>query len=83
MLATIPFTLLIKELPGGEPRATVPSVREYLPELGHVLRTDGPFRAMIVARLLSSLYVMARRSTLGMGRKCSAWKAAWRSASCW
>jgi len=67
MLATIPFTLLIKELPGGEPRATVPSVREYLPELGHVLRTDGPFRAMIVARLLSSLYVMAAPFYIGYG----------------
>ncbi len=67
MLATIPFTLFIKELPGGEPRATMPSLREYLPELGRVLRHDGPFRAMITARLLSSLYLMAAPFYIGYG----------------
>lgn len=67
MLATIPFTLFIKELPGGEPRATVPSLREYLPELGRVLRHDAPFRAMITARLLSSLYLMAAPFYIGYG----------------
>lgn len=64
---SIPFTLLIKELPGGEPRETAPSLREYLPELGTVLRTDRPFRAMITARLLSSLYTMAAPFYIGYG----------------
>lgn len=67
MLATIPVTLLIKELPGGEPRAAAPSLRDYLPELGHVLRTDRPFRAMIVARVLSSLYTLAAPFYIGYG----------------
>ncbi len=67
MIATIPFTMLIKELPGGEPRATVPSVREYLPELATVLRTDRPFRAMALARVLASLYTMAGPFYIGYG----------------
>lgn len=67
ILATVPFAMLIKELPGGAPRAAAPSLREYLPELGHVLRTDGPFRAMITARVLSSLYTLAGPFYIGYG----------------
>lgn len=67
ILITIPVMLLIRELPGGEPRAAVPALRDYLPELGHVLRSDHPFRAMIIARVLSSLYTLATPFYIGYG----------------
>src|SRR5262249_51876961 len=57
-LSTIP-TLLIHELPGGKRVDKPPSFGEFLPLLGRVLRTDVPFRSMIVTRMLTSLFAMA------------------------
>ena len=51
--------LFVQELPGGKAVESVPSFREFLPDLGQVLRTDGPFRAMLIARLLTTLFTMA------------------------
>lgn len=58
VLSIIPILFLI-ELPGGKAVDKTPSFREFLPELGHVLRTDTPFRAMIITRMLTSLFAMA------------------------
>ncbi len=58
-LITIPITMLIRELPGGKAQASVPTLRDYLPLLGQVLRTDRPYRAMITARVLATLYALA------------------------
>ncbi|MBL8119424.1 MAG: MFS transporter [Anaerolineae bacterium] len=51
--------LFIRELPGGKAVDKVPSVSEFLPQLGHVLRTDGQFRAIIITRLFTSFFAMA------------------------
>ena len=51
--------LFIHEMPGGKPVAKTPPFREYLPELGQVLRTDGPFRAIVITRMFTSLFIMA------------------------
>ncbi len=56
---TIPIGLMIRELPGGKPQTHVPTLRDYLPQLGHVLRTDAPYRTMITARVLATLYALA------------------------
>jgi len=58
-LITVPITLGIRELPSGQSQKTVSPLRDYLPQLGRVLRDDGPFRAMIVARVLATLFAMA------------------------
>ncbi|MCL4250962.1 MAG: MFS transporter [Anaerolineae bacterium] len=51
--------LFIHELPGGKRAEKVPSFGEFLPQLGHVLRTDVPFRSVIITRMLTSLFAMA------------------------
>jgi MFS family permease len=57
-LSIIPTTL-IHELPGGKPVEKLPALSEYLPSLGHILRTDRPFRAIVITRMLTSLFAMA------------------------
>ncbi|MBI1280333.1 MAG: hypothetical protein GC179_19580 [Anaerolineaceae bacterium] len=51
--------IFIHELPGGKAIEKIPSLGEFLPGLGHVLRTDGPFRAVVILRLLTVLFMMA------------------------
>jgi MFS family permease len=51
--------LFIHELPGGKTLDKVPSFREFLPDLGRLMRDDVPFRAFIVTRILTSLFMMA------------------------
>jgi MFS family permease len=51
--------LFIHELPGGKAVEKTPSFSEFLPDLGRVLRTDGPFRAMVITRMFASLFAMA------------------------
>jgi MFS family permease len=57
--------VFVHELPGGKVVEKKPSLREFLPSLGHVLRTDVPFRAMIFTRMLTSLFVMASPFYIG------------------
>lgn len=52
-------TLCIHELPGGKAVEKIPSFREFLPQLGCVLRTDRPFRAILITRMLTTLFAMA------------------------
>ena len=52
----IPF---VHELPGGKAVEVAPPLAEFLPQLGHVLRTDGPYRAMVITQMLTILFSMA------------------------
>jgi MFS family permease len=51
--------LFIHELPGGRVVEKIPPMSEFLPSLGHVLQKDMVFRAMIITRMLTSLFMMA------------------------
>jgi MFS family permease len=51
--------LFIHELPGGKATAKSPSLAEFIPQLGRVLRLDKPFRAILITRMLTSLFAMA------------------------
>ncbi len=57
-LSMIPVFFL-HELPGGKAVEKIPSFGEFIPALGRVLRTDGPFRAILSARMLTGLFAMA------------------------
>lgn len=57
--------LFFHELPGGKGLVKTPTMGEFLPELGRVLRTDGPFRAIIIARVFTSLFMMASPFYIG------------------
>ncbi|MEO8612131.1 MAG: MFS transporter [Chloroflexota bacterium] len=57
-ISIIPTTL-VHELPGGKAVEKLPSLGEFLPSLGRILRTDGPFRAIVITRMLTSLFAMA------------------------
>jgi MFS family permease len=63
-ISTLPG-LFIHELPGGKAVEKLRSFGEFFPELGHVLRTDGPFRAFILLRVLTSLFMMAAPFYIG------------------
>lgn len=57
--------LFFHELPGGRAREQLPALGEFLPELLHVLRADGAFRAFIIARMFTSLFMMAAPFYIG------------------
>jgi MFS family permease len=57
--------LFFHELPGGQAVEELPSLGEFLPDLGRVLRDDVPFRAFIVTRILMSLFMMAAPFYIG------------------
>lgn len=57
--------LFFHELPGGKAVDRLPSLGEFLPDLGRVLRTDVPFRALIVTRLFTNLFMMAAPFYIG------------------
>ncbi|MBN1285403.1 MAG: MFS transporter [Anaerolineae bacterium] len=58
VLSIIPV-LFVHELPGGKAVEKIPALSEFLPDLGQVLRADEPFRAILITRMLTSLFVMA------------------------
>ena len=47
------------ELPGGKAVEKLPALREFLPDLGRVLRTDSSFRAIVITRMLTTMFAMA------------------------
>ena len=47
------------KLPGGKAVEKLPSLREFLPDLGRVLRTDSSFRAITITRMLTTMFAMA------------------------
>lgn len=64
VISIVPM-IFIRELPGGEVTERVPSMAEFLPGLVRVLRTDAPFRSMIIARMLISMFTMASPFYIG------------------
>lgn len=56
---TVPAALFIRELPGGKPTETIPTLGEYLPDLARVLRQDRPYRAVIITRVLAAFFTLA------------------------
>ncbi len=62
---SIPAGMFIHELPGGKAVEKVPSLGEFLPDLGRVLRGDGPFRSFIIMRMFTSLFLMAAPFYIG------------------
>lgn len=63
-LSIIPPLLLI-ELPGSKAVEKMATMSEYLPALGRVLREDVPFRAIIITRMLTTLFTMAAPFYIG------------------
>ncbi len=63
-LSIVPV-LFLHELPGGKAVEKVPSLKEFLPDLGRVLRTDAPFRAILGTRMLTSLFMMSSPFYIG------------------
>jgi MFS family permease len=57
--------LFIEELPGGKAVEKLPALSEYLPDLGRILRNDRPFRSIMAARMLTSLFAMAAPFYIG------------------
>jgi MFS family permease len=57
--------LFLRELPGGKRAEKIPALSEFLPGLGRVLRTDGPFRAILITRMLTTLVAMASPFYIG------------------
>ncbi|MBI1296957.1 hypothetical protein GC175_18550 [bacterium] len=57
--------LFIHELPGAKKVDKLPSFAEFLPELGHVLRTDGPYRSLIITRMFTTLFAMSSPFYIG------------------
>ena len=51
--------LFFHELPGGQAAARTPTLREFFPQIGRLLREDVPFRSFIVMRILTALFLMA------------------------
>lgn len=70
-IAGLLFTLsilpvvFVREISGGKVAEKLPSIAEFLPQLGHILRADVSFRAMIIARMLTSLFAMASPFYIG------------------
>jgi MFS family permease len=62
---SIPLGVFIHELPGGKALEKLPSLGEFLPDLGRVLRDDVPFRAYIIVRMFTSLFLMAAPFYIG------------------
>jgi len=57
--------LFFHEPPGGKAVEKLPALDEFLPNLGHLLRDDGPFRAFITVRMGTNLFMMAAPFYIG------------------
>jgi MFS family permease len=51
--------MFIHELPGGKAVEKLPALSEFVPNLGRVLQADHQFRAFIIVRIFTSLFMMA------------------------
>ena len=60
--------IFLHELPGGKAVEKIPSFAEYLPDLGRVLRDDGPFRAFVITRIFTTLFAMSAPFYVGYAR---------------
>ncbi len=57
--------IFVRELPGGAVVEKIPTMGEFLPGLGRILRADRAFRSMVITRMLTSLFAMANPFYIG------------------
>ncbi len=57
--------IFIQELPGAKAVDKLPPLKEFVPGLARVLRRDVPFRALIVTRVFTNLFLMATPFYIG------------------
>lgn len=57
--------MFFRELPGSKAVEKLPSMGEFLPELGRLLRNDTHFGAFILLRMLTNLFLMAAPFYIG------------------
>ena len=57
--------IFVRELPGASAVERSPGFAEFLPQLGALLRRDPPFRALLLVRVLTSLFLMATPFYIG------------------
>jgi MFS family permease len=57
--------LFIRELPGGAAVEKIPALGEFLPGLGRMLRDDLSFRAFIITRMFTNLFLMSAPFYIG------------------
>jgi Na+/melibiose symporter-like transporter len=57
--------LFFHELPGGRAQEQLPALGAFLPDLLRVLREDKAFRAFIIVRMFTSLFMMATPFYIG------------------
>lgn len=57
--------VFIREMPGAPALERVPRFTEFLPQLGSLLRADPQFRALLVIRTLTGLFLMAAPFYIG------------------
>ncbi|MDE0609067.1 MAG: MFS transporter [Anaerolineaceae bacterium] len=57
--------VFLRELPGPPALERVPAFTEFLPQLGRLLRADPQFRALLVIRTLTGLFLMAAPFYIG------------------
>ncbi len=62
---SIPLGIFIHELPGGKAVEKLPSLGEFLPDLGRILRDDLPFRSYIIVRMFNIMFLMAAPFYIG------------------
>jgi MFS family permease len=65
LVISIPIGMFFHELPGGKAVEKLPALSEFLPDLGRVLRDDLPFRAYIITRMFTNLFLMAAPFYIG------------------
>ncbi len=57
--------VFLRELPGAAALDKVPGFTEFLPQLGRLVRSDPQFRALLVIRTLTGLFLMAAPFYIG------------------
>lgn len=57
--------IFVRELPGASAVKKAPNFIEYLPQLGFLVRKDSQYRAMLIIRMLTDLFLMATPFYIG------------------
>jgi predicted MFS family arabinose efflux permease len=57
--------IFVKEMPSGKPIEKLPAMRDFLPNMGRVLRGDSVFRTFILVRIFLILFNMASAFYIG------------------
>ncbi len=57
--------IFVRELPGARAVERAPAFAEFLPQLGQLVRRDSQYRALLILRVLTSLFLMASPFYIG------------------